>query len=88
VGPKLVGKINVFVGRMDNYYLNEAVYYLDDFMAKTANPHYTGRFEYGEKGRHGWSPYKSSVEMYREMAAHIAKNTPPGDSKDSWHYYN
>jgi hypothetical protein len=81
-----MGKINVFVGRMDNYYLNEAVYLLDEFMAKTENPHYAGRFEYGDRGRHGWSPYKSNAEMYREMAAHIARNTPPGDNQEAWHY--
>jgi len=71
---------------MDNYYLNEAVYLLDEFMAKTESPHYAGRFEYGDRGRHGWSPYKSNAEMYREMAAHIARNAPSGDNQEAWHY--
>lgn len=44
-----------------------------------------GRFEYGEHGRHGWSPYKSNADIYREMAVHTAKNTPSGDP-DLWHY--
>jgi hypothetical protein len=80
-----VGKINVFVGRMDNYYLNEAVYFLDDFMSKTQNPHSPGRFEYGERAGHGWNPYKG-MDLYREMAEHIAKNAPQGESDQAWRY--
>ena len=38
VGPKLVGKINIFCGRMDNFYLNEAVYLLEEFFESTTNP--------------------------------------------------
>jgi hypothetical protein len=85
IGSKLVGKINVFVGRMDDYYLNEAVYFLDDFMSKTQNPHYPGRFEYGERAGHGWNPYKG-MDLYREMAEHIAKNAPQGESNQAWRY--
>lgn len=86
IGPKLVGKINVFVGRMDNYYLNEAVYLLEASLAKTQNPHYAGRFEYGERAGHGWSPYRSSADLYREMAEAIAKNAPPAEDPAAWHY--
>ena len=87
VGPKLVGKINVFVGRMDNYYLNEAVYLLEAALAKTANPHYTGRFEYGERAGHGWSPYKrDDSDLFQEMADRITKNAPQGENTQSWRY--
>jgi hypothetical protein len=87
VGPKLAGKINMFVGRMDNYYLNEAVYLLEASLAKTSNPHYTGRFEYGERAGHGWSPYKrDDSDLFREMADHIAKNAPQGENTQSWQY--
>jgi hypothetical protein len=87
VGPKLVGKINVFVGWADNYYLNEAVYLLEESLAKTQNPHYTGRFEYGDRAGHGWSPYKrDNSDLYREMAALVAKNAPQGDDPKAWQY--
>jgi len=87
VGPMLAGKINVFCGRMDNYYLNEAVYLLEEFLAKTENPHYAGRFEYGDRGGHGWSPFgRDSVELYKEMAEHIAKNAPGERGVVSWKY--
>ena len=86
-GAKLEGKINQFVGRMDNYYLNEAVYILEASLAKTQNPHYTGRFEYGERAGHGWSPYKrDDSDLYQEMADHIAKNAPQGENTQSWRY--
>lgn len=87
VGPKLVGKINMFCGRMDNYYLNEAVYLLENFLESTENPYYAGRFEYGPRGGHGWSPYsRGSSEMYHEMAEHITKNAPPGENTNMWKY--
>jgi hypothetical protein len=71
---------------VDNYYLNEAVYFLDDFLSKTQNPHYPGRFEYDGRAGHGWSPYKSSSELYREMAEQIANNAPQGENTQSCRY--
>lgn len=83
-GPQLVGKIHVFCGDMDNYYLNLAVYKPEDFLKKT-NPAYGGSFEYGRplKG-HGWNPMEPA-EMVRTMADHINKNTPAGGD-NSWKY--
>jgi hypothetical protein len=83
IGPQLVGKIHVFCGDMDNYYLNLAVYRLEDFLKKTNNPAYGGSFQYGRplKG-HGWNPMEPA-EMVRTMADHINKNTPPGGD-NSW----
>ena len=31
LGPKLQGKLHVYVGSADTYFLNDAVYYLEDF---------------------------------------------------------
>jgi enterochelin esterase-like enzyme len=75
-GPKLVGKLHLFCGDMDNYYLNLAVYRLENFLKHTKDPHYAGSFEYGRpmKG-HGWSPY-SAAELVKEMAAAMEKNRP------------
>jgi hypothetical protein len=85
IGPQLVGKIHVFCGDMDNYYLNLAVYKLEDFLKHTNNPAYGGSFEYGRpmKG-HGWTPL-NQAELVRTMAEHISKNAPAaGDN--SWKY--
>jgi len=86
VGPKLVGKINMFCGRMDSYYLNEAVYLLEEFMARTQNPHYAGRFEYGDRAGHGWTPYRSNIDLYKEMAEYITKNAPKDEDTHLWKY--
>ena len=84
VGTKLAGKIHVYVGRMDNFYLNEACYLLEAFLATAKDPAYGGEFQYGARGGHGWSPFKGD-EMLRAMAAHIAKNVPRSAKKD-WVY--
>ncbi len=86
IGPKLVGKIHVDVGDMDNYYLNLAVYKLEDFLKATTHPSYGGSFLYGRpmKG-HGWQ-HTTSANMIREMAAQVLKNTPGGGNKAPWEY--
>ena len=75
LGPKLAGKLHLYVGDMDNYYLNLAVYQLQDFLDATANPRSDAVFEYGRpmKG-HGWQPM-SNAELVRMMARHIAAST-------------
>jgi hypothetical protein len=81
VGPRLAGKIHVYVGRMDNFYLNEACYLLEAFLAKAKDPVYGGEFRYGDRGAHGWSPFRGD-EMLRAMAAHIAESAPRSARKD------
>jgi len=81
-----VGKIHVDVGDMDNFYLNLAVYDLQNFLKDTTNPHYDGSFEFGrpEKG-HGWQSINQE-NMLKEMAAHITKNAPAGEDTSAWKY--
>ena len=40
IGPQLVGKLNLYCGDMDNFYLNLAVYRLEEFLKETKGPHY------------------------------------------------
>jgi hypothetical protein len=68
---------------MDNFYLNEACYLLQESLEKVTNPSYGGEFRYGERSGHGWSPFKGD-ELLRSMAAHILKNSPSG--KRDWIY--
>lgn len=84
VGPKLVGKIHVYAGHMDHFYLNEGCYLLEAFLEMTRDPYYAGEFRYGDRAGHGWSPFKGD-EMLRAMAAHIAKSAPE-DAKSDWIY--
>ncbi|MBV8051815.1 MAG: hypothetical protein JOZ80_11540 [Acidobacteriaceae bacterium] len=84
IGPSLVGKIHIVCGDMDNFYLNLAVYRMEDFLATTKDPFYGGSFQYGRpmKG-HGWQP-TTNIELIATMAAKIAENA--GAEKDRWHY--
>jgi len=76
IGRDLAGKIHVYVGDMDNYYLNLAVYLLEDFLKSTTDPPAEAVFEYGRpmKG-HGWQPV-SNADLIRMMADRIDKTAP------------
>jgi hypothetical protein len=81
LGPKLAGKLNVFTGRMDNFYLEQAVYRLEQFMTTGENLGYPARFEYGDVGAHGWSPWRNPEDprgLYGEMMEQIERNAPDG----------
>jgi len=77
IGPQLVGKIHIYCGDMDNYYLNLSVYLLQGFLDSTTAPAYKGSFSYGRplKG-HGWQPM-SNAALLREMARQVALRAPP-----------
>ena len=55
LGPKLVGKIHIYCGDMDNYYLNNAVYLMEDFLESTTEPYYAGEVDYGDRAEHCWN---------------------------------
>ncbi len=88
IGHKLVGKLHVFCGDMDNFYLNEAVYELEKFLESTKNPYYAGSFEYGRPRKgHGWTPFKRNRgELERIMADYIARRAPRGENTSQWRY--
>jgi len=46
LGSKLEGKIHIYVGEADNYFLNNAVYLVEDFLKTTKNPNYGGEVDY------------------------------------------
>ena len=55
LGPKLEGKVNIYCGDMDNYYLNNAVYLTEAFLNQTENPYYNGEVAYGDRAEHCWN---------------------------------
>jgi len=56
IGPQLEGKLHIYVGDMDSYYLNNAAVFMEKFLETTKNPYYAGVVEYGEKQPHCWGP--------------------------------
>ncbi len=96
LGPKLRGKIHVYCGSMDTYFLNDAVYLLEDFLKGTTNPPYDGEVKYGDRAEHCWNGdpnlpnYLSRLHyntMYLpKMLDRIAKTAPAGADVTSWRY--
>jgi len=71
VGPRLSGKIHIWVGEADDYFLNNGVHYFDDLISK-AEPKYGGWILYDARGRHGWMP-NPVAELMKEMVARVGK---------------
>jgi hypothetical protein len=96
LGPKLAGKIHVYVGSADTYFLNDAVYYLEDVLNATTNPPYGGEVEYGDRAEHCWNgdpnlPNYLSRLHYNTMylpkiLERIEKTAPAGADLTSWRY--
>ena len=67
IGRNLTGKIRVYTGDMDNFYLNLAVYRMEETMKTFTDPPANAIFEYGRPMKpHGWQPF-TNAEMVRMM---------------------
>jgi len=96
LGPKLEGKFHIYVGDMDNYYLNNAVYLAEEFLEGTTDPYYGGEIDYGDRAEHCWNgdhtrPNAISRLRYIQMHApkileRIRESAPPGADTTSWRY--
>ena len=96
LGAKLEGKIHIYVGEADNYYLNNAVYLADDFLKSTKNPNYGGAIDYEPRAEHCWNgdhtrPNATSRLRYHQFFApkiveRILKTAPKGGDVTSWRY--
>jgi hypothetical protein len=75
LGPKLKGKLHIAVGEADQYFLNNAVHLLDEFLSQ-ADPPFQGRIVYGARQRHGWSDV-DLTQMLNEMQTAISKAQSP-----------
>ncbi|MFT5517408.1 MAG: hypothetical protein ACI80V_003551 [Rhodothermales bacterium] len=60
IGPKLDGKLHVAVGDMDSYYLDNAVYLMEEFLDSATGPSIEASFEYGRRKPHCWTGYSPS----------------------------
>ena len=84
IGEKLKGKLHIYTGDMDSYYLNNAVVLMEQFLESTTDPYYAGVVEYGDRQPHCWGP--GSTQAYDLMAEHVTKNAPPGTDTNAWKY--
>lgn len=96
LGPKLQGKIHIYVGSDDTYFLNDAVYRMQDFLDATTSPHYDGEVTYGPRAEHCWNGDPTLPNAYSRLHYNtqympkildrIEKTAPPGADLTSWRY--
>jgi len=96
LGPKLRGKVHIYCGDMDTYYLNDAVYFTETMLKSLANPTYDGVVDYGDRAEHCWNgdhtqPNYISRLRYHQMfigrwVSEIANRAPAGVDLKSWRY--
>ncbi len=84
IGSKLTGKIHIWTGDMDTYYLNDAVYLLEDFLKTTSSPPWGGSITYGPRQPHCWFGPLSLPDRLRLMAEHAAARAPRDADRPWW----
>jgi hypothetical protein len=96
LGPRLAGKINIYVGEADNFFLNNAVYLAEDFLKTTKTPAFGGEIDYEPRAEHCWNGDHTRPNAYSRLRYHqfyapkiverILKSAPPGADLKSWRY--
>jgi hypothetical protein len=96
LGPELEGKIHIYVGFDDTYFLNDAVYRMEDFLNTTKNPAYGGEVAYGPRAEHCWNGDPTLPNAYSRLHYNtmylpkildrIQKTAPNGADLNSWRY--
>ena len=96
LGPELAGKIHIYVGADDTYFLNDAVYRMQDFLDSTKNPPYGGEVTYGPRAEHCWNGDPALPNAYSRLhydtqylpkiLEQIQKTAPAGADLSSWRY--
>lgn len=96
LGPKLRGKIHLYCGTLDNYYLNLAAKLGEEFLDNATNPPAEAEVKYGQDCEHCWNgdpglPNHISRLRYNtlylpKILKHIATSAPPGADLKSWRY--
>lgn len=96
LGPQLAGKIHIYVGSDDTYFLNDAVYRMEDFLNSTKNPPYGGEVTYGPRAEHCWngdpklpnaySRLHYNTQYLPKILDQIRKTAPAGADLTGWRY--
>jgi hypothetical protein len=96
LGPKLRGKLHIYVGEADNYYLNNAVYLVEETLKSLTNPPADAEVDYEPRAEHCWNgdhtrPNALSRLRYPQMFIprimdQIRRNHPVDADTASWRY--
>ena len=95
LAPKLRGKLRLYVGDMDNYYLNNAVYAVEEFL-RTASPAADAVVDYGDRDEHCWNGDHTRANAYSRLrypqmvlpwaVERMLTTAPKGADLRSWRY--
>jgi hypothetical protein len=95
LGPKLRGKIHIYVGSGDNYYLTDSVYFAQERL-ESLQPPYAGSVAYGDRAEHCWNGDPKLPNAYSRLhynyqylpliLARISASAPHGADLTSWRY--
>jgi hypothetical protein len=91
LGPKLSGKLHLYVGEADTFYLDRAVHLLKDYLDTTTDPYFHGSFDFGVRKPHCYAgDYDTAVGLnqhyFPEMVKHMEETAPLGADLKSWKY--
>jgi hypothetical protein len=96
LGPSLAGKLHIYVGSADTYFLTDAVYFSQATLEKLSNPAYGGLVDYGDRAEHCWNGDHKLANAYSrlhyntmylpQIMARIAATAPKGADLTSWRY--
>jgi hypothetical protein len=95
LGSKLRGKLHIYVGEADNYYLTDAVYLVEDFL-KHADPPADAEVDYEPRAEHCWNGDHTRANAYSRLRYpqmfiprimdQIRRNHPLDADTLSWRY--
>lgn len=95
-GKDWEGKIHLYCGDMDNYYLNNAVYLAEEILSETSSPYYNGEVDYGDRAEHCWngdhdngnhiSRLRYHRMFIRKFVEKVADVAPAGADLVGWRY--
>jgi hypothetical protein len=95
LSAKLQGKIHIYVGSADTYYLTDAVYYTQARL-EALQPPYKGEVTYGDRAEHCWNGDPKLPNAYSRLhydtqylpaiLQRIKETAPAGADLKSWRY--
>jgi hypothetical protein len=95
LAPKLQGKIHLYVGNGDNYYLTDSVYFGQERL-EALKPAYGGSVAYGDRAEHCWNGDPKLANAYSrlhynfqylpQILERIKASAPAGADLKSWRY--
>src|SRR5271170_2730484 len=95
LAPKLKGKMHIYVGNGDNYYLTDSVYFAQERL-ESLRPKYEGTVAYGDRAEHCWNGDPKLANAYSRLhyntqylpliLERIKAAAPKGADLASWRY--